>query len=87
MRKFFCDICRRETAVEERLVRIGVPTPDILDEEHSMCLMDVCQDCDAAIVQAIKIAEVDTYNSIVAAAHQSADEPSEESEVNENDGI
>ena len=35
MRKFFCDICRRETAVEERLVRIGVPTPDILDEEHS----------------------------------------------------
>ena len=87
MRKFFCDICRRETAVEERLVRIGIPTLDVLDEEHSKRLMDVCQDCDAAIVWAIKIAEVDTYNSIVAAACQSADEPSEGSEVSEDDGI
>ena len=77
MRKFFCDICRRETAVEERLVRIGIPTPGILDEEHSMRLMDVCRDCAEAIDAAIIAAEVEAYESIVAAACQSADESSD----------
>ena len=87
MRKFFCDICRRETAVEERLIRTGIPMPGILDEAHSLCLMDVCVDCDAAIVASRMVAEVEAYESIVAAACQSADEPSEESEVSEDDGI
>lgn len=88
MIKYFCDICKRQVdAVAGRLIRTGVPTPGILDEAHSQSMMDVCWDCAGTIEAAVIAAEVEAYESIVAACASEPDEPSAESEVNEDDGV